>query len=511
MESSRNRLVKNTLLLYLRTIITLLVSLFTSRVILHSLGVDDFGLYNVIGGFVALFSVVSSSLTATTQRFLTYEIGKEKDSNVCKVFNISMSIHIYLAFILFVLLELIGVPLLNSILNIETNRLYAANWVFQFSVFSFVINILSIPFTALVIANEKMNVFAYISLLSSILKLIVAYLIYVSPIDKLILYALLLFLVALLERFIYSCYSRKSFSLIHFKLIRDRREFADIFQFAGMNFIGAFASILCNQGINVLLNIFFGVVVNAARAIAVQIQGAVERFTSDFMTALNPQITKEYASGNIEKSISLSLLGSKFSFFLMLLMSSVFIIRTDYVLNLWLGTVPEYTVEFVRLTICISLLNMLSNPIVTIILANGNLRSFTFWIGGIRLLMLPAVYVALLMGGSPHTAYSIVILFEIFALVVRMIIVNKMVGRSYFRSFLNKVLSRSIAVFFIVVSILFYIDYFFCYSFVGFILSAITNVIISILIILLIGITKTERTYILKLLINKFNFLNKRL
>lgn len=503
MSSNSNRLAKNTLLLYVRTIVTLLISLFTSRVILQSLGVEDFGIYNVVGGFVSMFSVVSSSLTATTQRFLTYELGKTENSNVGNVYNISMSIHIYLAIILFVLFEVVGVPILNNVLNISPERMSAANWVFQLSVLSFLINILATPLMALVIANERMNVFAYISLLSAFLKLAVAYAIYISSIDKLILYSCLLFAIAMLERVIYGMYSTRSFKYINFKLVRDRSQFKEIFKFAGMNFIGVFASILCNQGINVLLNIFFGVVVNAARAVAIQVQSAVERFTSDFMTALDPQITKEYASGNIEKSLQLGSLGSKFSFFLMLLMSSVFIVRVDYVLGLWLGDVPEYTVDLVRLTICMSLLNLLSHPLVTIILANGNLTTFTFWIGGIRLMMIPAVFVALKLGATPQMAYSIVIFFEFAALITRLIIVNKMVGGNFFKMFLSNVLSRAAFVFVVTIGILLYVNYLLPEGLLGFVLSVIVNLSVAVFVIVFIGMKKVERQYIWNIIKSK--------
>lgn len=505
MASSSKRLAKNTILLYIRTIITLLITLFTSRVILNSLGVNDFGLYNVVGGFVTIFSVISSSLTATTQRFLTCEIGKEEGSDVGRIFNASMSIHIYLAVILLILFEVIGVPVLNTVLNVPAGRMGVANFVYQLSVLSFLTSILATPFTAMVIATERMNVFAYISLMSAFLKLVVAYALYISPFDKLVVYAILLFSIALLERFVYSIYSRKHFKEIKFKLVKDRKEFSAIFKFAGMNFIGAFASIACNQGLNILLNIFFGVAVNAARAIAIQVQSAVERFTSDFMTALNPQITKEYASGNIDHSLYLSSIGSKFSFYLMLLMSSVFIARADYVLELWLGNVPDYTVDFVRLTICISLLNLLSTPVVTIILANGNLATFTFWIGGIRLLMIPSIYFALLAGISPQEAYLIVIAFESAALITRLIIVNKMVGRKFLLMFLTTVVSRAITIFVIIVTLLFYLNDFFPRDFIGFINSACINIVITAIVILSFGITPPERSYIYSLIKNKIN------
>ena len=504
-NSNSSRLTKNTILLYIRTIFTLLITLFTSRVILQTLGVENFGIYNLVGGFVSMFSVVSSTQTATTQRYLTYELGKKENGDVGKVYNISMSIHIYLVIILIVLLEVIGLPILNNVLKISSERLYAANWVFQFSVFSFLVSILASPLMALVVANERMKVFAYISMISAILKLAVAYAIYISPIDKLILYSFLLLLIALLERVIYGIYSTRRFTYIKFKLIREWSQFKEIFKFAGMNFIGSFASILCNQGISVILNIFYGVTVNAARAIAIQVQSAVERFTGDFMTALNPQITKEYASGNIDKALTLASVGSKFSFYLMLLMASVFIVRADYLLELWLGAIPEYTVDFVRITICISLANLLSNPVVTIILADGNLASFTFWIGGIRIIMIPTVYFALCFGVSPQTVYLIVLSFEVVALLCRLIIVNKMVGHQFLLSFLKSVMTRAVFVLVVVLVLISKLNSIFPDNFAGFAIAGTVNVVLTAIVILMIGINSSERQYLLNFVKLKAN------
>jgi O-antigen/teichoic acid export membrane protein len=503
MECSNNRLVKNTVLLYIRTIVTLRITLFTSRVILNSLGVKDFGLYNVVGGFVTMFSAVSSSMTSTSQRVITSELGKVENSNVCGVFNVAMSIHLFLALVLLILFEIVGLPILNFVLNIPSGRLFAANCVYQLSVLSFLINLLATPFTALIIANEKMNVFAYISLLTAFLKLLVAYLINISPIDNLILYAILLFSISLLERFIYSSYSKIYFKEIKFKLIKKKKQFDEIFRFARMNFIGAFASIICTQGINILLNIYYGVTVNAARAISIQVQSSVERFTADFMTALNPQITKEYASGNIDRTIYLSMIGSKFSFFLMLFLSSFFIIRADYVLYLWLGIVPDYAVDLVRLSICISMLEMISNPVVTIILAHGDLKIFTFWIGGIRMVMIPVSLLSLCLGASPQMVYCIVIVFEILGLIVRLIIVNKMVGRDYLYMFSKNVLLRILVVFLLSYSIMSYFDRLMPNTFGWFVFSAILNISLTAAIIILLGISKDERCFLYNNIVNK--------
>ena len=502
-QSNKHRLLKNTIVLYVRTLITMIISLFTSRVILQNLGVEDYGVYNVVGGFVSMFAIVSSTLTGTTQRYLTYEIGKKEGANPQKIFGLSINIHIGLSVIILVLLETIGLWFLNEKLNISNDRIVAANWVYQFSILSFIINILSTPYNAVIIAHEKMKAFAYISLIDVVLKLIIVYLIVLSPYDKLVVYAFLLLLISVLDRLIYGIYCGRHFPESKYLFFNDKKLYKEIFGFASMNFIGAFADILCNQGVNVILNMFFGVTVNAARGIAISVQGAITRFVGDFTTALKPQIMKEYASGNLQRSLDLCYMGSKFSYFLMLLGGLPIIMRVPYILNLWLGVEPEYTSDFVVLTLIMSAVMVLSNNITTIILANGNLKSFTFGIGGVRISMLPFIILLLHLGGTPQQAYGIIVIFEFFALIVRLCVTQKMVGASVVKEYFIKVITRIFIVTIISIIPAVYFNMILYNNLLGFICETLACILLSIFAIYIVGLNNNEKIVVREKILTK--------
>lgn len=491
--SSKQRLLKNTAVLYVRTLVIMVVTLFTSRVILQNLGVEDYGIYNVVGGFVSMFAIISSTLTGTTQRYLTYEIGKKENSDPQRIFGISMNIHVFLSIVIVILLETFGLWFLNNKLNIDPQRLTAANWVYQFSIISFVINIISTPYNAVIIAHEKMKAFAYISLIEVILKLIIVYMVVITPWDRLIVYSFLLLLVSLLIRAIYGLYCGRHFPESKYKFYKGKKLYKEIFTFASMNFIGASADILCNQGVNIILNLFIGVTANAARGIANAVKGAVSKFVSDFTVALKPQIMKEYAAGNISASLDLCYMGSRFSFFLMLFFGLPISINASYILNLWLGMEPEYTADFLVLTLLMSSVMVLSNNVTTIILANGNLKSFTLWIGIIRIAMLPVIYVALKLGASPQFAYLIITIFEFLALLVRLIVTQRLLSRSIIIEYTKNVFLPLIFVTVICVPSSFYIRSLFEDSVVNFIIETLICLFITSLTVFFIGLKKEER------------------
>lgn len=501
--SSSKRLAKNTILLYLRTLLVMAISLYTSRVILATLGIDNYGIYNVIGGFVSMFSLAGGTLVSATQRFLNFEIGKKEDSNPNKVFCTSMCIHITLSAILLILFETIGLWFLNWKMNIPIDRIYSANWVFQCSVLAFLVNILSIPYNAVIIANEKMSAFAYISLLDVSLKLLVTYLLYLSPWDVLILYAVLLLLESLLIRSIYSIYCSKKFSdITKFYIVKDKAAYKRQVGFAGYTFIGSMAAILSNQGINLIMNIFCGVAVNAARGVAVQVQHAVEKFVTDFMTALNPQITKTYAAGETDKSMQLVYRGAKFSFFLITILAMPIIIRTPYILDLWLKTYPEYAIEFVRLILVYSMLVVLSKPLITEILATGKVKSNAFIIGGLRMLNLPLCYMALNFDYQPTVCFYILILVEIFTMHARLYIIKSYTGNSIIRYY-NNVLARILPIIICVLIGDYYINKAIPHSFLGLVIFSSISVSITIVAIAVFGLTNNERSFIMKFVTSK--------
>lgn len=496
--SDNKRLAKNTILLYGRTLLVMLITLYTSRVVLNALGVNDYGISNIVGGFVGFFSIISGTLIATTQRYLNFELGKKVNSQPQKVFGASMCIHVLLALILFVVLESFGLWFLNNRLNIPVDRLYASNWVFQCSILAFLVSILSTPYTAVIIAHEKMSAFAYISLLDVCLKLGVAYLISCTSSDKLIVYSLLIFGIALIDQLIYWLYAKRHFLEAKFIIVRDKALYKEMFSFASMNFIGAFASILANQGIDIVLNLFFGVAINAARGISNQILNAVVRFVNDFMTALNPQITKEYASGNCEKSRLLCLRGSKFAFFLMMFFAVPLIFRIPYILDLWLGNYPDYTIIFVRCAFILSMMTLLSNPLITEILATGNLTTTTFWIGGIRLLTLPIAYIVFKFGGGPEYGYFTLIGIEMISLFVRLRILEVITKMSFIREFLINVFIRITIVAIVVIILNYILSVTIPNNFIGLVIYGLISCITSIGTIMIVGLSDLERTTIVE-------------
>ncbi len=504
--SDNKRLVKNTVLLYIRTFFVLCIGLYTSRLILISLGVSNYGIFNIVGGLVSLFSIVSSTLVATTQRFLNFELGKGESGNPQLYFSVSFSIHVLLAIVLLFLFETVGLYFLNFQLNIPPDRMVAANWVFQCSVLSFLINIISTPYTAVLIAHEKMSAFAYISLLESVLKLFIVYCLYSFSYDALIVYSVLLLLVSISVGSLYVFISKRSFVETALIKVTDTSVYKSIFKFTSMNFIGTFASILSSQGVDVILNLFFGITANAARGVANQVQNASSKFVNDFMTALNPQITKEYAAMNFEKSKELCFRGSKFAFFLMLLLATPIIIRAPYILELWLDVVPEYSIEFVRLGLIFSLVSLLSNSFVTEILATGNLTVTTYWIGGVRLLILPVIYCMFKFTScEPICAYVILILMETVSLMIRLIVLEYITNMKFVCDFLKYVLTRVLCVSMVSIFIVLQLDSIIEMDFLGLILFGIESIVVVGGSIYLLGLSTEERRSMLVFINSKIN------
>ena len=388
-SANNKRIAKNTLLLYFRMLLTMVVSLYTSRVVLGALGVEDYGIYNVVGGVVAMFSMLSGSLSAAISRFITFELGRKNYERLHKVFCTSINVQLILILILIVLLETVGLWFLNYKMVIPEGRLSAANWVFQLSLITFAVNLLSVPYNAAIVAHEKMEAFAYISIVEAISKLMIAYIIVISTTDKLILYSIMLTLIAIVVRILYGIYCKKKFIECTYRFIFDRLLLKQMFEFSGWNFFGAGSWQLMTQGVNILLNIYFGVSFNAARGIATQVDQAILQFVNNFTTAINPQIIKSYASKNFEYMYSLINQGAKFSFFLILFFAIPFIFETNIILKLWLNNVPKHTVVFVRLAITASMLHVLSNTMVTAMLATSNKKRNQSIVGALEIIKIP--------------------------------------------------------------------------------------------------------------------------
>ena len=427
-SDNNKRIAKNTLLLYFRMLFMMVVSLYTSRVILNALGVEDFGIYNVVGGVVAMFTVISGSLSAAISRFITYELGKGDQSKLNRIFSASVTIQLLLSLIIVVLIESVGVWFLNAKMTIPADRITAANWVLQFSIITFVINLISVPYNAVIIAHEKMSAFAYISILEALCKLAIAFLIMRSPIDKLIYYAVLMCIVAIIVRLTYGHYCKKHFSECTYHFLWDKELLSKMFSFAGWQFFGTGSYMLMTQGVNILLNFFFGPVVNAARGIAVQVDGIIQQFVNNFTTAINPQITKSYAGDKKAYMFLLIYTGAKYSYFLVLFFAIPIILETNTILTLWLKNVPEHTVSFLRLIICIDLLYVLSNTMMTAMISTGNIKKYQIIVGGTGILVFPISWLCFYFGLPPEVAFIIQFLIFIIQLVYRLILLHEMIG-----------------------------------------------------------------------------------
>ena len=499
-NSNKKRLAKNTLLLYVRSLLTMIIGLYISRIVLDILGVEDYGIYNIVGGFVILFSVVSSSLVATTQRFITVELGKDNCSNPQKIFSAAMTIHIIIVIILFLLFETLGLWVLNNKLNIPANRYIAANCVFQFSVISFLISILSAPYMAVVIAYERMKAFAFISLFDVSIKLILVLLLYLIPYDSLILYSFFILFISILDRGIYNAYCSRHFEITRMIVVKDKQTYKEMISFSGMNFLGTFASILSNQGMDVLLNLFFGVRINAARGIANQVLAAVSKFVNDFMTALDPQITKEYSSGNKTASQTLCFMGAKFSVYLMFLLGIPLIYKTPYILQLWLNNYPEYAVIFVRLTLILSFFTVLSRPLVTEILATGNLKKTVLWIGSSILTSVPLALFIFKIGYGPEYSYIVLILVEFLSLNIRLVILEKIAGLPFFVVFYKEVILRVSLIAFILFPVNTLLSDYTNDSVMGFCCYLLMSISLGMIVLFVIGVKQAERSALLSYL-----------
>lgn len=394
-EDNNKRIAKNTMLLYLRMIFLMCVTLYTSRVILKTLGVSDFGIYNVVGGVVTTLGFISSSLSGATSRFITYEIGLKERGNITKVFRCSISIHYIFALVLFIVAETIGLWFVLEKLIIPDNRVVAAFWVYQCSVFTFIVLLISVPYNALIIAHEKMNAFAYISIFEAIARLSVAALLVWVTADRLIIYAALLLFIQLIVRFFYLYYCKKSFPFASSKWLWQKDISRKMIEYAGWTVNGNLAYLGYTEGLNILLNLFFGPVVNAARGIAIQIQSAVYQFFENFLMAVRPQITKSYAEGNLTYMHSLVLNSCRFSFFLITVVALPIFVNTKYILFLWLGDFPDYTVIFSQLMILVCINGAFARPILMAIHATGNLKQFQLVEGSALLTIVPIAYVLL--------------------------------------------------------------------------------------------------------------------
>lgn len=429
-QPQSKRLAKNVLLLYLRMFLMMLIGLYTSRVVLGVLGVSDFGIYNVVGGVVQMFSFLNAGLTVASQRYLTFELGRGDTGRLQQVFATSLQIHLAIALLIVLLVETVGMWFLHYKMVIPPERMTAAFWCLQLSVFTIVVSIMSYPYNAAIIAHERMSAFAYISLIDAVLKLLLVYLLLLSDADRLITYALLFALEKLLIRSVYNSYCVRHFAECTYRHRFDRRLFKEMFAFAGWNMWGNLACICYTDGLNMLLNVFFGPVVNAARAVAVQVQGAIGNLAANFHMAINPQITKAYAAGQMGHVHTLIRHSSRFTFCLLWICCLPVIMQAPAVLTWWLATPPGYADTFVRIVLVTMMVECTANPLVTALAATGHIRKCETVVGGIQLCILPLSYVALRLGAAPWSVFLVHQGISVLAFAVRLVIVRPLLHLS---------------------------------------------------------------------------------
>lgn len=437
------RIARNTFFMYVRMIFLTIVNLYTSRVILQTLGVTDFGIYNVVGGIVLMFAFISSPFSLSISRFLTYELPKGDKEKLQKIFSTSILLTTSLAIIICLLSETVGVWFLNNRINIPENRQFISNIVFQFSILTFCFNLFSTPYNALLIAHEKMSVFAYISILEGFGKLAIVFLLLISPVDRLVFYSMLMCFLAILIRLVYSVYCKKYFDESKINLVYDKPLIRKMFEFSGWNFIGAFSYTLKDQGVNILLNVFFGVTVNAARGIAMQVQQALYAFSQNFATAIYPQITKSYSIGDYKYENSLIERGSRFSFYLLFIVSAPVIIEVDYILKMWLHIVPNYCSPFVRLVLITSLIDALSNPVMYGAQATGNIKLYQIVVGLSYISIIPISYIFTRLGIGPVSTFWVVFFITGITYILRLYLLKRIFPfniRFYVYSLIKKII-----------------------------------------------------------------------
>lgn len=425
---NNKRIAKNTLLLYVRMLFTMAVSLFTSRVILNTLGVEDYGINNVVGGIVTMFSVLSGSLSSSISRFITFELGKGNIERLKTIFSTGVNIQLGMSVLIIIIAEAVGIWFLNAKMNIPADRMVAANWVFQCAILTFVLNLLSVPYNAAIIAHEKMSAFAYISVVEVTLKLIIVYMLTISPFDRLKTYAVLLLWVGAVIRFIYGYYCKRHFEECTYHFVFDKPVLKEMTGFAGWNFLGNGAYMLNTQGVNILMNLYFGVAVNAARGIATQVDAALKQFVNNFTTAVNPQITKSYAQGDLDYMHKLVCRSAKFSAFLMMFFAVPIILETNTILTIWLKTVPDYAVIFLQWIIISSFMDtVLASSLVTSMFATGKIKRYQIIVTTVGCLVFPLSWIAFKLGFEPQVGYILYFFIYTILLFVRLYLLKDMV------------------------------------------------------------------------------------
>jgi O-antigen/teichoic acid export membrane protein len=444
---SGERIAKNTFFLSVRMLVTMGISLYTSRIVLEILGVNDYGIYNIVGGIVVILGFLSGSLSTASSRFITVALSSRNEKEMKNTFASIMFVNVLISIAILLIGETGGLWFLANKLQIPRDRINIAFWVYQISLLTVMLNIISVPYNAVIIAHEKMKAFAYMSLFDVICKLgLVLLLRYVDNFDKLLLYTISIFVVQLLDRIIYSIYCSRNFNESRISLVFDKKQIIAVFHFISWSSYGSLVSVGFTQGLNVLLNIFFGPLLNAARGISVLVQNSILQFTANFQTAINPQIIKSFVTKDLQATRNLLVASSKLSFFLLCIIGLPIIIESEFILNLWLKHVPNYTIQFVQLMIVISVWSSLANPLRIINQAEGNIKKFQIYECSLLLMIVPLSYIILKITHVPKSIFYVHLTIELIAQVIRIAIVLPKVEMKI-KAYLTGIYFRVIPVF----------------------------------------------------------------
>jgi len=497
MEVNNKQIIKNTAFLYTRMFLTMGISLYTSRVILDVLGAEDFGIYNIVGSVVVLFSFLSNALTGASQRFFSYELGLESKGNLSSVFSACINVHIILALIIFVLGETIGLYFVCKYLVLPEERYDAALVAYHLSLITFLFNLLRIPFNAIIISYERMSFFAFLSIVECVLKLVIVYLLLINIADKLIAYSLLLLFVVFIITSLFGLYSIKKFPDCVYSFRVNRKYYISQFSFLGWYLCGNFSNVVAQQGGNIVINMFYGVIINAAYGIANQISSAINNFVSNFQLAFRPQIVKLYASGQYEDLYILIFRASRFSFYLLVLIAVPYIIHADILFSLWLKSVPDYSVLFSQLLMLYFLIDAIQAPLWMLIDASGRIKIYSIWLSFILLFNIPVSYVLLKNGFSPISVIIVRVVLNFCTAIVRTYYIKGFAHFPYLKYCIKII--PCVLIFCIALGTAFFVRNGIENQF----LSLLYSILITIILVILLGTTKEERVVLIKTLKSK--------
>lgn len=474
----------------------MLVSLYTSRVVLNTLGVVDYGIYNVVGGVVTMFGFLNGAMASATQRFLSFELGSNNFIQLRKIFNVSQIIHILIASIVLILAETVGLWFLNNYLNIPEERMDAARWVYHFSVLSLTITIIQVPYNSIILARERMNIYAYVSIFEVLLKLLTIFILVWFTYDKLKLYGILLFLVSIIIAITYRVYAIKNFEETHFLKVKEKKLYRTLINYSGWSMFGAFSMIAKGQGVSIILNMFFGTVVNAAQGIANMINSSINSFVSNFQMASNPQIVKSYASNDKSYMSNLIIRTAKFSFYLLFILTLPVLLEIEYILEIWLKIVPEYTVLFTVLILFNAWVDSISGPLITAVHATGKIKYYQIVVGIIFTLNLPLSYILFSLGYSPESAFIVNICITTVVFIIRLYFTKYQIPEFPVLLFLKDVIIRSIPIIFLSGIVPYFIKINMTAGLKRLLMISFISLIINILLVYFLGFRKSEKKFI---------------